>query len=278
MEFILLILILLMIAQIFLVVKKGNSISHLDDLSKINELMLYVDKRQVNMTNEKGMNALMIACANSFYTKKGEFGYFDVVKKAITSGFDLDAKSLSSGKTPLMYAIRNQDGLEMAKYLLDAGANPNTIDNNARTVLFDAIKRRDKQFYDLIINKISNVNHSDSYGVNTLMIATYHMKIEIIEDLLDRGADAKLCNKAGQNSYDIASQYMPNHIKIAIESDTSGETGKAKNITSSEDVLAAQKHNHDIREMVRRLKCLVDDEIYEYKKFKRPFLNNKKAR
>lgn len=278
MQLILFALILLLFAQIFLLVRKGKSINHLDDLSKINELMHYVDSRQLNMTNEKGMNSLMIACANSFYTKKNEFGYFDVVKNAITSGFDIDAKSMLDEKTALMYAIRNPNGIDRAKYLLDSGANPDITDKKDRTVLFDAVKKVDDTYYKLIIDKVSDINHSDSYGVNPLMIAAYNMNIERIEDLLDRGADAKARNIANENSYDIAKKNMKSHIRVAIESDTSGETGKAKHITTSEDVLNAQKHNHDVREMIRRFECIVNNEVYEYKKFKRPLLNNKKAR
>ena len=260
-------LIMSILVQVGLTFRKMGSFNQLAKEFMGKELLMYADSKQYDLTNAEGLNVLMIACVSN---------YFDVVKIALNKGFNLNERSLSKGKTPLMYAVRNGEDCSIAEFLVESGADVNVVDNQGRTVLFDAIKRRREVFYDLIINDIQNVNHRDKFGVTPLMIAAYEMNIDKINKLLDRGADAKIENKASENTYDIARKYMHTHIRVVIESKNDDE-GSAHNTTTSKDVLNAQKHNHEVRELVRRLECLVTDREYKYKKFKRPFFKTGKA-
>lgn len=275
MDYIILILIILAFIQGFLIIRKLKKISHKEDLAKVNELMGYIDRGEFDLTDDDGKNPLMIACSSHFYKNKDyEFTYNDVVKNAILKGINVNQKCLKEGKTALVYAIKNTKGHETVKLLLNAGADANIVDNNGRTALFDAIKYGK---YNLIKDKVSNVNHKNNYGITPLMVAAYNMKFDVIDDLLDRGANAKSKNVAGENSFDVAVKNMRKHIRIVIESENLDEGGKPANITTSKDVLNAQKHNHKVREMVRKLECIVNDIEYKPKKFKRPFLNTSKA-
>lgn len=275
MDYIILILIIFAFVQGFLVSRKWSKISHKEDLAKVNELMGYIDRCEFDLTDDDGKNPLMIACSSHFYENNGnEFTYNDVVKNAISKGINVNQKCLKEGKTALVYAIKNKNGDEAVKLLLKAGADGNIVDNNGRTALFDAIKYGK---YNMIKDRMSNVNHKNNYGITPLMIAAFNMKLDVIDDLLDRGANAKLKNVVGENSFDVAVKNMKKHIRIAIESENLDEGGKPSNITTSEDVLDAQKHNHKVREMVRKLECIVNDKEYKSKKFKRPFLNTRKA-
>lgn len=274
---ILIILVLMVIVQIGLIYRKMQSIKHSDELMMVSELMHYVDSKKYSMTDERGMDALMIACANNVDVKSGELGYFDVVKRAVANGFEVNRKSLAEGRTPLMYAVRARAGTDSAKFLLKAGADVNIQDNEGRTVIFDAVKRSSDVCFNEVLEKVSDINHQDQYGVNGLMIAAFEMNFDRINDLLDRGANAKLKNNAGENAYDVAKKHASRHIRRVVESQNLDEGSKPQNVTTSEDVLNAQKHNHEVREMVRKLNCIVNDEAYEYKKFKRPFLRTGKA-
>ncbi|MCT4619184.1 MAG: ankyrin repeat domain-containing protein [Marinisporobacter sp.] len=275
MDFIILILIILAFVQGFLVSRKWSKISHKEDLTKVNELMGYIDRREFDLSDDEGKNPLMIACSSHFFKNNGnEFTYDDIVKNAISKGINVNQKCLKEGKTALVYAIKNNHGDETVKLLLRAGADVNIVDDQGRTALFDAIKYGK---YNMIKDQVSNVNHKNNYGITPLMIATFNMEFDVIEDLLNRGANAKLTNVAGENSFDVAVKNMKKHIRIAIESENLDEGGKPRNTTTSQDVLDAQKHNHKVREMVRKLECIVNDIEYEPKKFKRPFLNTRKA-
>ncbi|QZY54529.1 ankyrin repeat domain-containing protein [Crassaminicella profunda] len=275
MDFIILILIILAFVQGFLVSRKWSKIAYKEDLAKVNELMGYIDRREFDLTDDEGKNPLMIACSSHFFKNKGnEFTYNDVVKNAISKGININQKCLKEGKTALVYAIKNNHGDETVKLLLRAGADVNIVDDHGRTALFDAIKYGK---YSMIKDQVSNVNHKNNYGITPLMIAAFNMEFDVIDDLINRGANAKLTNISGENSFDVAVKNMKKHIRIAIESENLDEGGKPRNITTSQDVLDAQKHNYKVREMVRKLECIVNDIEYRPKEFKRPFLNTRKA-
>lgn len=220
---IMLILFILVLIQTGLIVRKMGRIQHSEELVRVNELMDYVDNKSYDLYDERGMNALMIASASHVELSNGEVGYQSVVKRAIEKGFDINKASLSVGKTPLMYAVRNSDTKGVATMLLEAGADVNIKDMSGRTVLFDAVKAVTDDHYTTIVDKVDNINHQDAYGINVLMIAAYEMNLNRILDLLNRGADVKLKNKAGQNAYDVARDNLDRHIQRAIESENLDE-------------------------------------------------------
>ena len=276
MDYIFGIIVIITLIQGFLTFRKSRKIDHIGELSQVNELMGYIDRKELKLTNTTGKNAFHIACSNHFYKKKGEFGFEDVVKNAINSGININIQNLADGKTGLMYALNNKDDFIMVKSLLEAGADVNIADNKGRIALFDSIKT--VRYYDDIVVRTSDINHQDYYGVSALMIAAYNMNIKIIDDLLDRHANIHLRNVQGQSAYDIARKYMDRHIHISIETDLPDEGGKSNTITTSKQVLEDQKHNHRVRETVRKLGCYENGEEYVPKKFRRPFFGTKKAR
>jgi ankyrin repeat protein len=256
--------------------RKSKKNNHIGELSQVNELMGYIDRKELSLTDASGKNAFHIACSSHFYTKKGEFGFEDVVKNAIESGIDINIQNVADGKTGLMYALNNKDDYNIVKLLLEAGVDVNITDHKGRIALFDSIKTM--KYYDDIVSKTYDINHQDQYGVTALMIAAYQMHFKVIDDLLDRHTNVHLRNAMGQSAYDIAKKYMNRHIRVSTETDMPEEGGKNNNITTSKDVLEDQKHNHSVREMVRKLECYENGEAYVPKKFKRPFFGTKKAR
>lgn len=275
MDYLFVLLIIITLIQVFLTARKYKKISHIGDLSQVNELMGYIDRKELSLSDESGKNAFHIACSSHFYTKKGEFGFEDVVENAINSGININIQNKADGKTGLMYAICNSNNNNIVNRLLKAGADVNIEDKTGRIALFDSIKN--PKYYDEIVGLTSDINHQDQYGVSALMIAAYEMNSKIINDLLDRHVNVQLRNASGESAYDIAKKYISRHIRVAIESNVPEEGGKNNNITTKKDVLEAQKHNHAVREMVRKLECYENGDNYTPKKFKRPFFNTVKA-
>lgn len=278
MDTLFLILFLLIFVQVFFISIKSKEIKYQQTLSEISELMDYIERGESSLTDSDGKNALMIACSTQLYAKDDdEEGIVDLVKKAQLLGFDLNLRCPKDGKTTLHYALITSGNKAVVAELIRAGAEVNSKDTTGRTTLFDAVKSN-LSAYKLVVDRTGDVNHQDDYGVTPLMIAAYQMRIDIIEDLLERRADVKLRNNAGETTYDVAKKYMGQHIRVSIESNREGEMGKASIITTQTDILADQEHNHMVRECVRHLECLVKNEEYILKKFKKAFFNTGKAK
>jgi len=275
MDFIVFALILLTVIQGFLTMRKYKKINHIGELTQVNELMGYIDRKELSLTDDFGRNAFMIASSSYFYTKKGEFGFEDVVKNGISSGVDIDTKNILDGKTALMYALNNKENNHTANLLIDAGANVNLIDATGRLPLFDSIKNN--HCYKEVVSRTSDMDHQDNFGVTALMIAAYRMDFDIINDLLNRNVNTRLTTSSGLTAYEIAQKYMHQHIRVLIETPQDAEYGKNSTIVTSDDVLKAQKYNHRVRETVRKLACYTTGDEYTEKPFKRPLLNTSKA-
>lgn len=275
MDYLILALIVITFIQIVLIIVKLKKIEHISNLSKINELMGYIDRNDINLTDQDGNNAFILACKGHFHTQKGEFGFEDVVRRGLNNGINVDNPNPISGKTPIMYALNNKENYHITELLLDAGANMNKSDNTGRIPLFDSIKTG--RYYSEIVSRTYDINHQDNYGVTPFMIASYEMNYSIIDDLISKNVDGKLKNNSGENAYDIAKNYIDRHIEVLVETSSDDEFGKNNTIVTSKDVLEAQKRNHKVREYVRKIGCYVNGEEYIEKLFKKPFLKKGKA-
>jgi ankyrin repeat protein len=80
-----------------------------------------------------GLTALLYAARD---------GCYDCVEALIAKGVDVNVPTLPEGVTPLMIALDN-DNNDVAKLLLDHGANPHVWDWYGRTALYIAVDRKD---------------------------------------------------------------------------------------------------------------------------------------
>lgn len=258
---IVILLILMAFVQGIMIARKKVDIGRQEDTSRVNELMGYINDDSVNATDSEGRSVLMIASALHCYDKSGAPSFYDVVVHAIKNGVDLNYQT-KEGKTALTFALENELNEPTVKYLLDANLDVNLKDVRGRIALFDAIKSTNNN-YDLVVSKTSNLDDKSKNENTALMVAAKNMNIYPINDLLERGADPKCTNIEGANVYEIAKQYASSHYIITRTSNVEG--GTHHDSTASE-IKAAKKHNHEIDETVRKLKCAVKDKPYKYKK------------
>ena len=122
----------------------------------------------------------------------------------------------SGGVTPLMGAVRGQQ-VEMIKWLLDKGADPDALDQNGYTALMWAAEEypgtdetgRDKiqlaaEILTILVEAGAKVNARGADGKTALMCAAMESPPVLVRQLLDLGADAQLKDKQGKRAIDHA--------------------------------------------------------------------------
>jgi hypothetical protein len=113
-------------------------------------------------------------------------GDIDQVKTQISAGADVNSKN-RMGWTLLQTAIRNKQ-TEIAQLLIDKGADVNAKDNRGKTPLHFAVESGQKAIVETIIAKGADVNVMDARADNALSLAKKNNQNEIADLLIKHGA------------------------------------------------------------------------------------------
>ncbi len=164
---------------------------------------------------------------------------------------DLDLKKEPEGNTALHYAIENGK-TDIAKKLIELGANVTKPDSNNRTPLAIAFKMKNKELIDILINKEINLELKETTeGFTLLHYAVAYGDKDIIKQLIKKGMnlnDAK--NVYGETPLHEAVKYKTNNgdfiaslIEQGAEVNSRGESQNTPlhiaAMRSSEDVIEA---------------------------------------
>ncbi len=112
------------------------------------------------------------------------------------------------GTTVLMTAVE-RGSTDQVAYLLRAGVDPRTVDSHGRTALHyaaryggDEMESRDKASY--LLRAGTGLDVPDNYGETPLIAAVASANHNMVDFLLDQGADQKRNNAVGENLLRIA--------------------------------------------------------------------------
>lgn len=105
--------------------------------------------------------------------------------------------------TPLMYAVA-QNHIDVATYLLDAGAGVDAQDIGNATPLLWATRHGYPKMMELLLDRGANVNHRDEDGNTAMHFAVEAGNLEEVGLLLARGANVRLGNNNGETALNIA--------------------------------------------------------------------------
>lgn len=164
-------------------------------------------------------------------------GSIEAAKVLLESGADINQAD-ADGHTPLIIAILNNHD-DLAQMLIDRGADVNAPDKDGRTPLFTAVDQHDVDWSDRpfvkeldklssldiiksLVDHKANVNaqltaapvikkaaqdnadRTIAAGGTAFMRAARSGDVEVMQYLLDHGADPKLSNKDGANALMLA--------------------------------------------------------------------------
>lgn len=144
------------------------------------------------IANSSGLTALHYAAMR---------GQLDLISRLIALGADVNAQTIE-GETPLHYTIwRNQ--LEAAELLLQSGARHDIKENYGRTPLHHAARETgNAEMAKLLIDHGADINSYDNFNDTPIILAAWRGFSGIVNLLLDNNADVRV---TGDNAKQLLS-------------------------------------------------------------------------
>ncbi|MHA7832202.1 MAG: ankyrin repeat domain-containing protein [Flagellimonas sp.] len=165
--------------------KKGN----------ISFLKLLIEKGvDYKSLNRDGANAFLFAA-------QGGRGYSNPLSVyEYLKGLGLDPNMVThTGYTPLHRLAYNNDDPAIFELFLSAGANVNQKDVDGNTPFLNAASRNQLEMVKLLSQDVTNFNIANEKGQTALILAVENNGPEVVDFLLDQGADPLLTDKDGNS-------------------------------------------------------------------------------
>lgn len=137
-------------------------------------------------------------------------GHTEVARLLIDAGAQVDAAD-STGTTALMLAAWRGHA-EYARLLIDAGADVDSKCDSGDTALYVAALCGHPEIVSLLVTAGANVNARTTEGDTALMAAAHRGNTEIVRLLIEAGADVNAFNVQGQTALVLASDSGNNEL------------------------------------------------------------------
>lgn len=184
----------------------------IDILSKLIDAGADVNIAQTGGENEIGTTALHHAL-----TRKDNL---ETIKLLIEHGANVTAAN-ETGRTPLLKAA-GWGNVEYIQLLLDSGADLEHRSNIGKTALHESVSigRRDgsAQMVRTLISKGANFKTRDKWGRTALMDAARWGNLEVVQLLVDAGADIEEKSNEGLTALDYARSKKKSLVIVYLES------------------------------------------------------------
>ncbi|WP_345949610.1 ankyrin repeat domain-containing protein [Mucilaginibacter sp. PAMB04274] len=105
-----------------------------------------------------------------------------------------------SGENVLHYIVRKPNQNQIIQYFLSKGVDVNQADEDGNTPFMNAAaSNRDTAVLGMLISHVKNLNQSNQKGVSALAMAVRSNSPDVVSYLLNKGADVKVIDHAGDN-------------------------------------------------------------------------------
>jgi hypothetical protein len=133
-----------------------------------------------------------------------ETGRSEIVDLLLAHGADLNARD-HLGRAPLFLAVATRRP-KIARVLMDAGADATILDQDGTSMLYVALKRGYREIALWTLDNGVDVNaiRANKENSTVLILAASEGDHEMVELLLERGADPSITNKDGKTALDLA--------------------------------------------------------------------------
>ena len=136
------------------------------------------------------------------------------VVESLSEGADVNAQGRYSGWTPLFLAARKGE-TDLVNFLLSHGADVNVKSSlRNRTAIMEAVRNRSVETVKALLTANPDVDAVDWEGYTGLMFAAVSGQRDIVDVLLNHGADVNVKNKVGSSALMMASGYPNVHKKL----------------------------------------------------------------
>lgn len=148
-----------------------------------------------------------------------------VVEALVESGWNVNLMSKGNGDTAFIAAVCSGN-LEIAKYLIEQGADPYAQRNVGRNALMEACKWKREDIAIWLSNTFSyDLDQVDKFGETALHHAAINgAMMTIIGKLVLKGANEQIKNNNGKTFIEVAGAKSANDIKRYLDSIKEEET------------------------------------------------------
>lgn len=145
---------------------------------------LLLQGADVNRTDDCGLTALHYSCERTMGDAESAEA---AVQLLMSHGADIHVEGESPPLVPLTVALYS-GFLNVARILLDAGADPNWRDSGDEPFVLTAAREGDQDVLELLLDYGANINASNRHQSNPLLIAAQYGHLGLVKMLVERGA------------------------------------------------------------------------------------------
>ena len=182
------------------------------------------------------------------YVNSNDTEIAEIARMLINAGADVNYQDDLS-RTSLMHASRNGH-TEVVRMLLNAGADVNAKDHNGETSLMDASRNGRTEIVRMLINAGADVDAKNNRGYTALMVASDMGRTEIVRMLIQRGADMNAKDNYGETALiRVSSWGRPEMVRMLINA---GADPNIQNNQGKTALMLASRNGHtEIEEILR---------------------------
>ena len=197
-----------------------TGLSQVSELSAIEQNTLLMkmirqhDVSSVRQLMKQGFSANFQQAGATPLNIVAEQGDLELARLLVQAGADLELRD-QNGHTPLKRAATHGH-LSVAKYLLDEGADVNAEDKRGNVPLNSAASHGNSALVSLLLEQGAEVNRSNKSGYSALMHAASHGHEAVVQQLLNTGAEVNSLTNKGKNALQLARQKEQDKIVEAL--------------------------------------------------------------